>query len=105
MAAALRKFNEQNPALRLPSSDTMWDSGRPELGKAPGRKRRKFSAECDAHEGSPQQRWAKVRGEWSESATAKAAKPRRKLSRAGTAAIVAGAQKALGKDKGGAANA
>jgi hypothetical protein len=64
--------------------------------EAPTGKRRKFSAAARRHMKEAQQlRWAKIRGE-SEPlapATAEPSKPKRKLSRAGRAAIVAALKK------------
>jgi hypothetical protein len=52
-----------------------------------------------------QRRWAKVRGEWSESTALEAPKPKRKLSRAGRAAIVAALKKRWAEKKAEAATA
>jgi hypothetical protein len=62
--------------------------------QAPGRKRRKFSAAARKRMRDAQRlRWAKVRGE-SESIKAEPAKPKRKLSAAAKAKLVANLKKA-----------
>ena len=62
--------------------------------RAPGQKRRKFSAAARKRMKEAQQRrWAKVRGE-SESVKAEPPKPKRKLSAAAKAKLVANLKKA-----------
>jgi hypothetical protein len=75
---------------------------------APGRKRRKFSAAARKRMKEAQQRrWAKINGasEPPAPATEEAAKPKRKLSKAGKAAIVAALKKRWAAKKAEAAKA
>jgi hypothetical protein len=84
--AELRSMLDGGPTKLTPAA----------MPEAPTLKRRKFSAAARRRMKEAQQlRWAKIRGE-SESpapATAEPSKPKRKLSRAGRAAIVAALKK------------
>jgi hypothetical protein len=72
---------------------SMLPSGLAKTSEAAPRKRRAFSAATRLKMKAAQQaRWAKIRGQ-SKPATAKVAKPKRKLSEAGKAAIVAALKK------------
>jgi hypothetical protein len=97
--AAIDGFLAQKVRLdtQIAELRAMLNDGRPKAtaaAQAPARKGRKFSAAARRRMKEAQQRrWAKIRGESSEPATAEAPKPKRKLSRAGRAAIVAALKK------------
>jgi hypothetical protein len=100
--AAILGFEEQKRHIdtQIAELRTMLDGGRTEPATAPETptlKRRKFSAAARRRMKEAQQRrWAKIRGESevpSEPVTLQAAKPKRKLSKAGREAIVAALKK------------
>jgi hypothetical protein len=100
--AAIVGFEQQKLRIDAQIADlrAMLPGGRTEPAatpKAPTGKRRKISAAARKRMKEGQQRrWAKIRGESepaSPSATAEPAKPKRKLSAAGKAAIVAALKK------------
>jgi hypothetical protein len=100
--AAILGFEEQKRHIdaQIAELRTMLDGGRTEPAatpETPTLKRRKFSAAARQRMKEPQQRrWAKIKGESeppSEPVTLQATKPKRKLSKAGRAAIVAALKK------------
>jgi hypothetical protein len=110
--AAILGFEEQKRHIdaQIAELRTMLDGGRTEPAatpETPTLKRRKFSAAARQRMKEAQQlRWGKIKGESeppSEQVTMQAAKPKRKLSKAGRAAIVAALKKRWAAKKAAAA--
>jgi hypothetical protein len=107
ITAAIEGFESQKRRIdtQIAELRAMLDghsSGTAATPEPPKGKRRKFSAEARRRMKEAQQRrWAKIRGESEPSASAKpeTAKPKRKLSAAGRANIIAALKKRMAAEK------